>query len=234
MTAAKSEVGPYDPEGATELAVLLHRHLAHPDTDDMRRIHTGRWPEPHYWGGPDDEWGVVRGKVRLDRKLIRAFQEAAGIADDGAYGPTTAGALSYWFRVSGKDWGKRRRVAFSHGGDVTKVKRLETLYEPPDRLERLGYDVDRERHRHAGLTLHQVLKHSEPVPPKPVSFEREVSPYFDPGFEDWPGVLCEGTKILPDCTCFDFCSGLCDLETIAFEQSRSQWHWGRPRLSGSP
>ena len=224
----KSRVGPYNPEAATALAVVLHRHLTHPDTDRMCQRDLGR-DRGAFWRA-QDKWEISRGTIRVDSELVRAFQGAAGIVDDGRYDAATAGALNYWFCVSGRSWetegaapGVNRiwrwcGVAVDHYGDLKKLERIEVLYVPPDGVERLAYHPNYRRYRDAGLRLLRVLRHSEPVAQGPVSFEREVSPYFDPGFEDWPGALAEFVTITSSCGCGRFNGEcLCEISQIGSE-----------------
>lgn len=67
-----------------------------------------------------------RGRT-ADRELVRAFQAAAGLAVDGAYGPETRGALRYWLEVA---IGKPADVPNAHAGTG------EVAYSPPDGVAR--------------------------------------------------------------------------------------------------
>jgi len=219
----KSRVGPYNPEAATALAVVLHRHLTHPDTDRMVK---GYFLNKRSLSGARvHKWALDKRKVAIDTELVRAFQGAADLVDDGTYGAATAGALSYWFGASGKTWvshtesGWHGRWLASRPADpLTREigEPPELLYRPPDDVRRLCNTETRMRYSRAGMTW--KAKHTDHVAPKPVSYEREVSPYFDPGFEDWPGALAEFVTITRSCGCGRFNGEcLCEISQIGSE-----------------
>jgi len=199
-----SIVGSYDPDAASQLALALHRHLTHPETERAFYQRYRRIAD----GSCFIVLEIQKRSYPVDTELVRAFQAAAGIVDDGFYGRKTAGALGYWFETTGEAWVSRvNNKGYSYHDqwhrngpaipfDEQKDAPSEVLYNPPDDVRRLSYNEDRRRYKRAGVKWEAI--HSKRTPFPPVSYEKEVYPFVGRScFEQWPGALPSHLKLPP-------------------------------------